>query len=124
MVESASCAATGPGTATSCIEEEAGGAPAALAGVPGAEEVVPVDPALVLSAGVRAAGATAVPPCSKDQATTAQAPDCNQKAAETLCGSPESRSRARWRISGIDYTWFGLGLLEPYRSQDPRVNIC
>ena len=107
MLESASCAATGPGTAASCIEEGDGGAPAAGAGVPGAEEVAAVDPALALPAAVRAAGVTAIPPCSKDQATTATAPDCSQKAAETLRGSPESWFRARWSISAIDYTWFG-----------------
>src|SRR5213079_1761772 len=51
-------------------------------------------------------GGIVMPPCSTDQATTAQAPDCNKKAAETVWRSRESGFRVRWRVSAIDYTWF------------------
>src|SRR5437016_573484 len=65
-------------------------------------------------------GAIVIPPCITDQATTAQAADCSQKAAETLWRSRESGCRVRWRVSAIDYTWFLFGRTDqPYRSHDP-----
>src|SRR5882762_10167484 len=120
MVESASCASASPGAAASRIEEEGRGVP----GAAGPEAPMAVEPALALAATVGASGARVIPPCSKDQVTTAQAPACNKKAAETLWRSHESGCRVRWKVNAIDYTWFGLGLGEPYWSQDPRVNVC
>src|SRR5438132_589944 len=65
-------------------------------------------------------GAIVIPPCITDQATTAQAADCSQKAAETLWRSRESGCRVRWKVSAIDYTWFLFGRTDqPYRSHDP-----
>src|SRR5437763_1640616 len=65
-------------------------------------------------------GAIVIPPCITDQATTAQASDCSQKAAETLWRSRESGCRVRWKVSAIDYTWFLFGRTDqPYRSHDP-----
>src|SRR5438477_2946062 len=65
-------------------------------------------------------GAIVIPPCITDQATTAQAADCSQKAAETLWRSRESGCRVRWKVSAIDYTWFLFGRTDqPYRNHDP-----
>src|SRR5439155_16565175 len=112
MVESASCASATPGAAARCIEEEGGDAPSARAG-PCDEEValgVPaaaaIGPAPASPAAMREAGGSVMPPCSTDQPTTAQAPDCRQKAAETWRRSHESGFRVRWSVSAIDYTWF------------------
>src|SRR5437763_15724301 len=112
MVESARRASASPGAAASCGEEDRD-APAARADVP-VPDAAPIGPAgsigpaasSVAVGAVGVVGGIVMPPCSTDQATTAQAPDCNKKAAETVWRSRESGFRVRWRVSAIDYTWF------------------
>src|SRR5438874_10599766 len=125
MVESARRASASPGAAASCVGGEGRAAPVAPAGPCSEEAAVPAAAAGAIGPGassvaVRAVGGIVMPPCSTDQATTPQAPDCSQKAEENLCSSRESGFRVRWKVSAIDYTWFLFGRTDqPYRSHDP-----
>src|SRR5438874_11633302 len=125
MVESARRASASPGAAASCVGGEGRAAPVAPAGPCSEEAAVPAAAAGAIGPGAssvagRAVGGIVMPPCSTDQATTPQAPDCSQKAAENLCSSRESGFRVRWKVSAIDYTWFLFGRTDqPYRSHDP-----
>jgi hypothetical protein len=53
---------------------------------------------------VAAGGGTAMLPCITDQATTAHATNCRQKAAETLWRRAQSRFGVAFSLSAIDYT--------------------
>src|SRR2546430_1761644 len=126
MVESARRASASPGAAASCVGGEGRAAPVAPPGPCSEEAAVPAAAAGAIGPGassvaVRAVGGIVMPPRSTDQATTPQAPDCSQKAAENLCSSRESGFRVRWKVSAIDYTWFLFGRTDqPYRSHDSQ----
>src|SRR2546430_5173093 len=61
-------------------------------------------PYTTLFRSVRSAGGIVMPPCSTDQATTAQAPDCNKKAADT----DRKSTRLNSSHSQISYAVFCL----------------
>jgi len=77
-----------------------------------------------MAPGGEAGGASVIPPCITDQATTAHAADCRMKAAEIRWRSPKSAPKAALNLAAIDYTCPQQKRREPYRSDDPRVNVC
>jgi hypothetical protein len=77
-----------------------------------------------MAPGGEAGGVRVIPPCITDQATTAQAADCIKKAAEIRLRSPKSAPKAALNLAAIDYTYPQQKRRKPYRSDDPRVNVC